>query len=46
MKLHYFSSGPRERVFDAILDAGHEIACVYVTDPGTMAEGDADNRTR
>ena len=33
MKLHYFSSGPRERVFDAILDAGHEIACIYVTDP-------------
>jgi methionyl-tRNA formyltransferase len=33
MRLQYFSSGPRERVLDAVLDAGHEIAGVYVTDP-------------
>lgn len=33
MKLLYFSSGPRERVFDAVLAAGHEVAAVYATDP-------------
>jgi methionyl-tRNA formyltransferase len=33
MKLHYFTSGPRERVFDAIVAAGHEVAGIYVTDP-------------
>jgi len=33
MRLHYFSSGPRERVLDAVIHAGHEIAGVYVSDP-------------
>ncbi|HEV2547561.1 MAG TPA: formyltransferase family protein [Stellaceae bacterium] len=33
MRLFYFTSGPRERVFDAVLDAGHEVAALYVTDP-------------
>jgi methionyl-tRNA formyltransferase len=33
VKLFYFTSGPRERVFDAVLAAGHEIAAFYVTDP-------------
>lgn len=33
MKLHFFSSGPRERVLTALLAAGHEIASVTVTDP-------------
>jgi methionyl-tRNA formyltransferase len=34
MRLQYFSSGPRERVLDAVLAAGHEVAAVYATDPG------------
>ncbi len=33
MRLQYFSSGPRERVLDAVLAAGHEVAGVYATDP-------------
>ncbi|MBA2712093.1 MAG: hypothetical protein H0U55_00850 [Rubrobacteraceae bacterium] len=33
MKLHYFSSGPRERVLAAVLDAGHEVMEVIATDP-------------
>lgn len=32
MKVCYFSSGPREKVLRAILEAGHEVAGVYVTD--------------
>src|SRR6478752_2778382 len=34
MRLQYFSSGPRERVLDAVLAAGHEVAAVYATNPG------------
>jgi methionyl-tRNA formyltransferase len=33
MRLHYFSSGPRERVLRAVLAAGHDVAGVYATDP-------------
>lgn len=33
MILTYLSSGPRERVFDALLAAGHRITRVCVTDP-------------
>lgn len=33
MRLHYFSSGARERVLRAVIEAGHEIAAAYVTDP-------------
>lgn len=33
MILTYLSSGPRERVFDALLAAGHRISRVIVTDP-------------
>lgn len=33
MRLRYFSSGPRERVLAALLDAGHEIEAVYATSP-------------
>ena len=33
MKLLYFSSGPRHRVLEAILKAGHQIEKIYVTDP-------------
>ena len=33
MKLFYFTSGPRERAFDAVFAAGHEIVAVYATDP-------------
>jgi len=33
MDLYYFSSGPRERVFQAIVAAGHMILGVFVTDP-------------
>jgi methionyl-tRNA formyltransferase len=32
MRIWYFSSGPRERVLQAILEAGHEVAGVFVTD--------------
>lgn len=33
MKLYYFSSGPRERVLRAIIEAGHTVLGVFVTDP-------------
>jgi len=33
MRLFYFSSGPRERVFRTLLRAGHEVGQAYVTDP-------------
>lgn len=33
MELVYLTSGPRERVLSAILDAGHEVNAVVVTDP-------------
>lgn len=33
MRLTYLSSGPREAVLTALLDAGHEVSHVYVTDP-------------
>lgn len=33
MELYYFSSGPRERVLRAILEAGHSVRGVFVTDP-------------
>jgi methionyl-tRNA formyltransferase len=33
MKLHYFTSGARERILRAVLNAGHEVVAVYVTDP-------------
>lgn len=33
MKLLYFSSGPRERVLEALLQAGHQIETVFATDP-------------
>ncbi len=33
MELYYFSSGPRERVLQAILDAKHHVCAVFVTDP-------------
>lgn len=31
MRIWYFSSGPRERVLKAILEAGHEVAGVFIT---------------
>jgi methionyl-tRNA formyltransferase len=31
MRIWYFSSGPRERVLEAILAAGHEVAGVFIT---------------
>lgn len=33
MELCYFSSGPRERVLEAILKAGHTVERVFLTDP-------------
>ena len=33
MKLFYFSSGPRHRVLEAVIKAGHQIERIYVTDP-------------
>ena len=33
MELQYFSSGPRERVLDAVLAAGHKVLGVFITDP-------------
>jgi|SRR5689334_15164453 methionyl-tRNA formyltransferase len=33
MELNYFSSGPRERVLRALLDADHRVLGVFVTDP-------------
>ena len=33
MELYYFSSGPRERVLRAIIEAGHTVLGVFVTDP-------------
>lgn len=33
LKLHYFSGGARERVFSALLDAGHTIERAYFNDP-------------
>lgn len=33
MDLNYFSSGPRDRVLRALLDAGHRVRGVFVTDP-------------
>ena len=33
MELYYFSSGPRERVLEALLAAGHKVVGVFVTDP-------------
>ena len=33
LELFYFTSGPRERVLSAILDAGHRVLGVYATDP-------------
>jgi methionyl-tRNA formyltransferase len=33
VELHYFSSGARERVLEAILAAGHVVPIVFVTDP-------------
>lgn len=33
MELYYFSSGPRERVLQAVLEAKHRVHGVFVTDP-------------
>lgn len=33
MRLRYFSSGARERVLRAVIEAGHEVPAAYVTDP-------------
>ncbi len=33
MELYYFSSGPRERVLQAVIDAKHGVRGVFVTDP-------------
>ena len=33
MDLVYFSSGPRERVLNALLQSGHKVSAVFVTDP-------------
>lgn len=33
MRLLYFSSGPRERILEALLGAGHDVTGIYVTDP-------------
>lgn len=33
MKINYFSSGPRERVLEALLASQHEIENVFLTDP-------------
>jgi methionyl-tRNA formyltransferase len=33
LELLYFSSGPRERVLNALLQAGHRVLHVFVTDP-------------
>lgn len=33
MRLHYFSSGPREQVLDALVREGHNVAGVWITDP-------------
>ncbi len=34
MEMNYFSSGPRDRVLRALLDAGHRVRGAFVTDPG------------
>lgn len=33
MKINYFSSGPRERVLEALLASRHEVEGLFVTDP-------------
>jgi len=49
MRLHYFTSGARERILSAVIDAGHEVAGAYVSDPKSrpqLAPTLADCRAR